>query len=59
MKKILFQYKGFVKRRGGSFFKEVALTLNATDYKEPNYVIEYDMDSSEPTEYMETILQKQ
>lgn len=40
--KILWQRKGFKKRRGGRLFYNVAPCLNATDYKEPSLIIEID-----------------
>ena len=52
MKRMVLQNKGFVKRMGGRFFTDISPTLNATDYKEPNLVIEYDIDSTPTTEYL-------
>ena len=40
--KILLQNKGFKKRMGGGFYRDIAPCLNATDYKEPNIIIETD-----------------
>lgn len=40
--KILWQLKGFKKRKGGRLFYNISPCLNATDYKEPSLIIEID-----------------
>lgn len=42
MKVMIWSIKGYKKRGGGYVSTDIAPSLLATDYKEPNLVIEYE-----------------